>query len=576
MKNLFRFIGFIAIFTVFLWFPSASQAERVETIKDFQVITLVKEDRTVEVTETITYLFSESKHGIYREIPTRYERNGGRYLLRLNVKSVLMDGHEVPYKIESRNPVLRIRIGDEDERISGERVFTIVYETDRALLFFDENSEFYWNVTGDEWDVPIQKVRFSLVGPGSYEANNARAVCYIGAAGSSKTDGCRIVSQANTVQMETTDVLNKREGMTVAIEFPKGLIAAPTTSEKIKQFLVDNGILGLPIIAFIIMFILWYRKGKEPAGRGTIVPQYKPPENFSPMEMQALEKQASNATAITATILSLAERGYLRIIYGEEKKFFGLGAASRSYSFEKKKEADSQLKPFEKEILDGLFSEGEDLIEDTELKKTFYKTVQQAQSSMMSTLASNGYFVKNPSSVRATYIAGGIVLGALSFWLIPFFGYGTMGVVSVVAASVIVMAFGWFMPAKTHKGAVALEEIMGFKWFLSVTEKDRLAFHQAPELKPEQFHAFLPFAVAFGVEEKWAKQFEHLTVGQPDYVQGYGAGWNPLLFAHSIHAMDASLAQSAYAPPSSAGSGHSGFSGGGVGGGFGGGGGGSW
>ena len=556
------------------WIPSSVFAQRSEAVENFQAIVLVSSDRTVEITEKIDYLFSEPRHGIYREIPTVYERNSGRYLLRLDVKEVLMDGQSVPYKIESRTPNLRIKIGDPDQRISGQRIFTIVYSTDRAINFFDESSEFYWNVTGDGWDVPIRKANLSLVGPANYDANAARITCYTGSTGSSNTENCRMVSQANTVQMES-GYLEPGQGMTIAVEFPKDMIAVPTTKEKIKWFLQDNGILGLPILAFIIMFILWYRKGKEPKGRGTVIPQYKPPRGLSPMEMQMLEKQGSTNTSITATIIDLARRGYLKIVYGEETKIFGK-TISHEYSFEKQKEADADLKTHEKMILDGLFKEGNQKTEATELKKSFYKSVLSAKDSTMKELAMNKFFEKNPNSVRVAYIVAGSVIFAISFWLVPALGYGFVGIISTALTALIVIVFGWFMPAKTHEGAVILEEVQGFKWFLSVTEKDRLAFHNAPELKPEQFHAFLPFAIVFGVEEKWAKQFEHLVVPQPDYVSGYGAGWNPMLFAHSLHTMDSSLATTAYAPPSSAGSGGSGFSGGGVGGGFGGGGGGSW
>ncbi len=117
----------------------------------------------------------------------------------------------------------------------------------------------------------------------------------------------------------------------------------------------------------------------------------------------------------------------------------------------------------------------------------------------------------------------------------------------------------------------------GFKWFLSVTEKDRLAFHNAPKLKPEQFHAFLPAAIVFGVENQWAGQFKSLDVPPPDYATGAVlTNCNALNFANSLGTLNTAAAASAYAAPASAGSGGSGFGGGAAGGGGGGGGGGSW
>jgi uncharacterized membrane protein len=141
----------------------------------------------------------------------------------------------------------------------------------------------------------------------------------------------------------------------------------------------------------------------------------------------------------------------------------------------------------------------------------------------------------------------------------------------------IIGAFGWFMPRRTQEGAYVDEEVKGFKWFLSVTEKQRLAFTDAPERKPEQFHMFLSYAIAFGVEEKWAEQFAGIDIPAPDYVSGNVLmNWTAMNFVHDLNSLHQTAAASAFAAPSSAGGGGSGFSGGGSGGGGGGGGGGSW
>ncbi|MBD3251196.1 DUF2207 domain-containing protein [Candidatus Uhrbacteria bacterium] len=553
---------------------SASAQSSDEAVRMFNVTARLQSDRTLTVTETITYDFGPNavdRHGIFREIPTRYSRNGGTYRLRLELQAVQMDESDVPYRVESRSPNFRIRIGDPDVTISGTHTYTITYTTDRAINFFDGEAELYWNVTGNEWPVPILKSSFSFVGPSAYEANTSPIICYTGAFGSTE-QACQVLTQANTAQVISERSYAPYEGLTVALRFPEGLIEQPTFGEILTQIIVDNWILGLPIILFPIMFYLWWHRGREPKGRGTIVPQYEPPRGMSPMEMHALKNQYVKHQAVTATLIDLARRGYFKIEFGEEKKI--LGFTSQSFTFVKQREADEALQPHEKKLYTGIFEHG-DSVELAALKGSFYTSVKTAQERAFRQLKKRNLFGANPNAVRVAYLVGAVVIAGLAIWLLPVIGFTTMGVIAIVASAIMIAVFGWFMPKKTKEGSIALEEIEGFKWFLSVTERDRLKFHNAPSVRPETFHEFLPYAIAFGVEREWAEQFKGLNIPEPSYATGYTT-WNALAFTNAMHTLDTSAASTAYSAPSSAGSGGSGFSGGGGGGGFGGGGGGSW
>jgi uncharacterized membrane protein len=126
------------------------------------------------------------------------------------------------------------------------------------------------------------------------------------------------------------------------------------------------------------------------------------------------------------------------------------------------------------------------------------------------------------------------------------------------------------MDRRTGLGYEALNHLEGFKLFLSVTDKERFAFHNAPEKSPELFMKYLPYAVAFGVEKEWAKVFASLTIPNPNWYEGSGG-----ISAFSATALTSDLAS--FSTSFSASSGTSGSSGGGSsGGGGGGGGGGSW
>lgn len=568
-KLMILFVGIASLFVMGSAIPVYAQVAG-ERIVSFQANATIEKDRTLTITEVIAYDFGlQNKHGIYRIIPEKYSRSGGSYRLRLAVKQVFVDGKSAPYSIVSRTPNLKIQIGDKDKTISGTHTYQIVYQTSQAINFFSDHDELYWNVTGNGWEVPIESASFSVRGPDGFDGVSAKEDCFVGSYGSSDRL-CETEAQGSTVSYASKRSLGPSEGMTIVLSLPKGLIQEPTWMDHLMRFIKDNGIIALPFIVLFFMYRHWYVNGREPQGRGTVVPQYEAPRGLTPMEMDVLMNQSNQSRAITATIIDLARRGYLRIAYEEKKGLFG----GQTYTFEKIKEIEDGAPSHEKTLFNGIFKMGESQKGINELKGTYYQSISKAQNSIYSLLRTKGFFGKNPITVRATWFSIAVAVGFLGAFFSLVANLDAIWQVSFIASAIIIGIFGWFMPSKTMEGAIALEEVEGFKWFLSVTEKDRLAFHNAPALKPEQFHEFLSYAIAFGVEDQWANQFKDLSVPEPSYVSGYGH-INPILFAHSMHNFGNDFAKS-FTPPSSAGSGHSGFSGGGVGGGFGGGGGGSW
>ncbi|MBI4414770.1 MAG: DUF2207 domain-containing protein, partial [Candidatus Kerfeldbacteria bacterium] len=186
-----------------------------------------------------------------------------------------------------------------------------------------------------------------------------------------------------------------------------------------------------------------------------------------------------------------------------------------------------------------------------------------------------GYFRHRPRFVQGVYF----FLGAFAFGISFFLG-GVLGVafaVGFAVSGVMTALLGIIMPARSELGARLTDDIRGFKQFLSVTETDRLKFHNAPARKPEQFMAFLPFAIALAVEKEWAEQFKSITLEQPDwYAGGNWATFNSVLLVSSMSDFSSTAKSQAFVSPRTAAGGGSGFGGGFSGGGFGGGGGGSW
>lgn len=569
--------GYHALMTKFRWFVVSFlgfvlplvPVQAAEIIRSFQAEGTLSADRRLVITETITYDFGDiERHGIFRNIPETYDRDGAKYRLRLDVTDVQRDGLTEPWSESSSGGDVEIKIGDANTTITGQHTYRITYETSRAINDFPDHTELYWNVTGNGWQVPMQAVSLRLAVPGKPD----RVLCYSGYLGSDAQD-CSIAANDAQVEAHVTQGLEPGEGLTVVIAFPTGVIRSLTTWEKIARFVADNSWALLPIIVFIGMFRIWWKKGREPRGRGTVIAQYEEPAKLTPALMSALVEQKVPQKAITATILDLARRGFLTIKFDGEPSG-GWLTAKPKFSLVKGKPADEALLPYERTLLKGLFS-SKDEVKIEDLKGTFWKEIETSRKELFDELRTRNLFGANPATVRALWVGGAIGFVVLLQFFAAFFG--GLFIVSLVLCAIIIAAFGWNMPRMTEQGAVIAEEVQGLKLFLSVTEKARLDFTDAPERTPQQFERFLPAAVAFGVEEKWAEQFKGIDLQPPSYVQGNVGTWNAMYFAHAIGSFHEASAASMYSPPrSTAGGGGSGFSGGGSGGGFGGGGGGSW
>ncbi len=597
-----KFLIFLAFFCGFFAFIRPTFA--AETIRDFSVKATLSQDRLLQVTETIQYDFgAEPHHGIYRVIPEAYERNGGSYRLDFKFTRAAMDGQTVSWSVSNPSGNVEVKIGDPGQTITGTHIYTIEYETNKALNdFLDEtgtsHAELYWNVTGNDWQIPIEKTSFTLQAPGQ----PTRTVCYAGLLGSQEST-CQIKIEREQTVFTAMRSLAAGEGITIVAAFAPGVIRPLTTVEKVQMFIVDNVWVLVPVVVFVIMFYIWWTHGRDPKGRGTIIAQYEEPRGLAPASMVALMEQNVSTRAITATILDLARRGYLKVVFDTDpatqrenpsvaavldfarhrylEVASGKDQTDRSlpfltqkpfFHFERKKHADENMEEFEKTLFDGLFASGPSVTVD-DLKGKYFQTVDVARAQIFKDLKARGLFGPDPASVRAIWIGLVTVMVLGVFFLADFLT--PIIITSVAISAIIILAFGWQMPRRTKEGAMAKEECEGLKLFLSVTEKARLEFTDAPAKRPEQFERFLPDAVAFGVEKEWAKQFEGIDI-QPSYMTGPLNTWTTFAMIDAVGHMEVAASTMYQAPSSTAGRGGSGFSGGGSGGGFGGGGGGSW
>lgn len=559
----------LRVFVIFLFFL-APRGVYAEYIRDFSATYSINADGTVDAVETIQYDFeSEDRHGIFRPIPYITTNSEGKRF-KMSFDSVyVVDETGTPYRFArtTDGDEISLKIGDPDKTITGLHTYTIGYTLSGAITYFSDHDELYWNVTGTGWDVPVYSASASVTFPAAFTPDQVKMICFTGFQGSNEQN-CTASYADNTANFSTTDRLGMNQGLTLAVSFPRNVVAVLEPVEDVNFFDTPIGkivfvlLIGLAVLAGIFWYIAlpvwiivhWYRYGRDPRPpMGVARAWYEAPKTakgrlLTPGETGTLIDEEADMRDITATIVDLARRGYMKII--ETKK--------NDFTFKKQKELikGEELQPHEKTMIDKLFGAKDEVRIKDAGNTSMVEMVTKMKTQLYDAVLIEKYFDKNPESTRTKYY---VIAGVALF-------------TGNVMLAIIAFIFGRAMPRKTVEGAQAAAIAQSLKNFLTSQEK-RITDQANKQLF---FEKLLPYAVAFGVEKVWAERFKDINMKEPDWYQGYGTHtFNSLYLMHAIHATGSSFARSA--TPVSSSTGHSsGFSGGFSGGGGGGGGGGSW
>jgi hypothetical protein len=573
-RRKFGFLSLLAAFLLILLSSASPAVAKGRHLKKFFSEIVVLPSGSVDVTENITFQFVGGPwRGINRYIPVEYAGpNGLNYSLFLDVKGITDEsGAKLRYESSHERHYLNLKIYI-PEADNSTRTVSIHYTVSDALKFWPDFDEFYWNVTGDEWSIPIESAGAHIVFPDG--TANLRAKAFTGAY-RSKGQDAEVQISGTGVDVQTREALGIREGLTFSVAFDKGAVREPTSLDIFFRYLRSNWPLIIPIVAFVAMFWWWRTRGRDPRLR-PIAAQYEPPDKLTPGEVGTLVDNSVDMRDITASIVDLAVRGYITIEERQKEHLLGLNH-SKTYVFHLKKASGEwqSLKPHEQSLLGGLFTGGNagDSVSLDDLQNTFYANIPDIRDQIFASLVGRSYYTHRPDSVRAAYIGFGVVLGVIlvggGIMLSARYGMQPLPFLAAgILTGIIVCGFGWFMPARTQTGARALEGILGFEDFLAHVESDR--FNRMIKT-PEMFEKFLPFAMALGVERNWSKAFQGIYTQPPQWYQGgnFGPSFYPYMFTDNLNSMS-SLASTAMtsAPRSSGGSAWAGDGGSGGGGGF--------
>jgi len=606
----------------------ASQAER---ILDFRSQIKVHPDGSMTVAETIKVVCAgrNIRHGIYRDFPMTYkDPHGNVKNVSFQVLRVLLNGQPESYHMKSLSNGKRVYIGKKKVFLRpGVYTYTLIYKTDRQLGFFKDHDELYWNVTGNGWRFTIEQAgAFVVLPPG---AKITRETAYTGFKGARGKDYIAKTGENGNITFATTRSLRPREGLSIVVAWPKGFVREPTRKDKMLYYLRDNAsifaaLLGL-LILFIYYLLAWVKVGKDPE-KGTIIPRFHPPDGFSPAAVQYVMEMGFDHKSLAVAIVDMAVKGALTLSQDDDKV----------YTLHRSSSESSKLSRGERKILDELFDSSGMIV----LKSRNHQRVQGAIKALRKNLRrefGRNFFARNtkyfiPGVVITFLTLGAMILTAndmstaafMGLWLtiwtggcffilkmmvtawrarenaikatlfsLPFLGAEIFGLyafsmaISVLASFLFLVViflnilFYQLLKAPTRHGRRIMDEIEGFKLYLSTAEEERLKLMHPPDKTPELFERFLPYAMALDVENRWSQKFEEVLAASSMEEGGYRPVWYSGSYLDSRgltgmtsgigSSLSSAIISSSVAPGSS-----SGFGGGGSGGGGGGGGGGGW
>ena len=611
--------------------PAAAE----ERITSFVSDVTVNADASLDVRETIAVVSEgvQIRHGIKRDFPTVYtDRHGQRVRVGFDVREVKRDGQSETWSTTGLSNGVEIKIGDADTFLpDGPHTYQITYRTTRQLGFFDAYDELYWNVTGNGWSFTIDKaVAVVRLPPGAGILQHAE---YTGRQGATENDSRVVSASGSTYRAETTRQLAANEGFTVAVAWQKGVVTPPSDSDKLGWWLRDNAgmfaMLATLAAAFAYYFLAWNRVGRDPP-RGTMIPLFRPPPGLGPAATRYVTKQSFDDRSFAAGLVGLAVSGRLRIhddddAFRIEKKSGGTGtlAPSEQALYAALPSGTTVLRQSNHVQVRSIRAALEDALHKTYDGTAFLRNLgafwKGAVLSVIGLVVSalllpDGEGILGLFGVAWTSIWWGVILGigwsafrglagargilrkigsvVPLLFLIPFVGAGIGAPVMMlagvgspllymlagtgVALLVMNLVFYNLLRAPTIEGRKLLDQIEGFRMYMTTAEEDRLNVLNPPEKTPELFERYLPYALALDCENEWNAKFAAVlaaaaAAGAAAPAWYSGSHWDSGRtgsFTDSLgSSLSSSISSASTAPGSSSGSGGGGSSGGGGGGG---------
>lgn len=590
------------------------------TIDSYDIKMIVNENNTFDITEKITVNFTQYKHGINRKIPIRntiQRLDGTTSNNRAKITNIEVSEN---YSTSTNNGYKILKIGSSNKTYIGKHTYTISYTYDIGKDPLKDADELYYNLIGTDSDTTISNVTFTIKMPKKFDYDGDKLGFSSGLKGSIDSSNVEYTVNKNTISGSYIGTLGIAEGLTVRLTLPEGYFVR--VQEKDDNYVILVSIISVACV--IVSALLWRLYGKDNKVVETV--EFYPPEGLNSAELAYIYKGVAEDEGIISLLISLANKGYLRIEDFGKKNLID----DKDFRITKLKEYTGNNET-EKEFFDGLFKK-KNSVTNEDLYDSFYKTIRSIKSKLESKENKNKIFEKSSLSkiiwlalmcivilllitvkpivntsagedlpfLLAFPIIGFSVILLVGFrqtnLMIKIFGivwgalvggiplvveitpilveevpqYLTSYIIGLICIAIIIV-FAKIMPKRTKYGSAMLGKIKGFKRFLEVAEKEEL--ENLVSENPQYFYYILPYTYALGVSDKWVKQFESIAMQAPNWYTSPN-GFSMDSFGRFMSSTMKSAQSSMTSAPSSSGGGSSG--GGSSGGGSGGGGVSSW
>lgn len=558
---------------------SYSYAQEYFTIKDYGIKVKVNQDASLDITENLLVHFTEPRHGIFRMIPFRYQKQeipagtekatlqlSSEDYTRTIIEKINVEGWH--FETSTEGDYKSIKIGSANQLVDGDQRYIIHYTVLNAINFFKDHAELYFNLVGDKWPVDIAQVHFSIILPNDLQDTSKYFVA-TGYTGSTENKTNAAWENNKVFTGYTTETLSANQGVTVGIAFPKDFLVQPNYNMR------GIGWLTAPLLVFLGMFTLWRKKGKDE--KRTVTTEFYPPEDIVPPVAGYIIDNTLEHKDLTSLVPYWGANGYLQINETEKKSLAGLISTTK-YEFVKLKSLPPNSHDFEKTIFNGIFETG-DHVDLDDLKNKLYTKMSTARTQLSAEIKRDNYYEKGSRTLGCLFPTFGFILLIFGVILLVSFWFENkwLGIAFILSA-VVVLIFGFLMVKKTPKGNELYYKLLGFKEFIKSVEKDRLQAFLKQD--PSYFEKVLPYAIVFNLASEWKDKLQGLDIPPPtwwNHGNYSGSNFNTMMFMDSFNSSMSAMTSTFNSSPSSSGSSGGSFGGGGFsGGGGGGGGGGSW
>lgn len=531
-------------------------------ITAYDVHVKVLENSELDITEKISVHFDEAKHGIYRMIPlintpSRPDsQSESPPRQKARVTDILVtdgEGRKMPTQMEGTSTELKLVIGDPDCTMTGDQTYVIKYRYNLESDGSSEVDELYYHLIGDQWDTNIGNVSFIVEMPKAFDAKKLDFLIGNGDVG----DRVSYTIQGNTIFGVFTDVLSGNQGLTIRIELPEGYF------HDMKE---DKGYFWLGVLALFtgLSLLLYFKYGRN---KRIVVKESAAIPELNPAEAGYILGGDYKQRGRLALLLYWTQKGYLSLTWDNNTRV----------RLTKLKEADPAMKPYEQLMFNALFKMKDEVMAE-ELKDQFIGVMKDVENGVSSEFHAE-YRVYTAAGSKVSFLgylfaffSTGIVFfrvmgytcySMVDYMAICFFallifamlatplilvgcfsqkngGTGSKkGVSSMLILLVLLLVLfavilhdyamdtvayagilatglcglvGALSRKRTAKGNAWVSELLGVKSYMEgkkVLEKDQ-----------KVFYALYPYAVTFGVADKWAAAFKDIMLTQPDWVKG--------------------------------------------------------